>query len=30
MEGLPMWFLAVVIIMLIIYLVYALINPEKI
>ncbi|ARC13908.2 K(+)-transporting ATPase subunit F [Clostridioides difficile] len=24
-----MWFLAVVIIMLIIYLVYALINPEK-
>ncbi|AQU10035.1 TPA: K(+)-transporting ATPase subunit F [Clostridioides difficile] len=29
MEGLPMWFLAVVIIMLIIYLVYALINPEK-
>ncbi|WP_417246210.1 K(+)-transporting ATPase subunit F [Clostridioides difficile] len=29
MEGLPIWFLAVVIIMLIIYLVYALINPEK-
>ncbi|HBE8815762.1 TPA: K(+)-transporting ATPase subunit F [Clostridioides difficile] len=29
MERLPMWFLAVVIIMLIIYLVYALINPEK-
>ncbi|EII6835076.1 TPA: K(+)-transporting ATPase subunit F [Clostridioides difficile] len=29
MEGLPMWFMAVVIIMLIIYLVYALINPEK-
>ncbi|HBG0293018.1 K(+)-transporting ATPase subunit F [Clostridioides difficile] len=29
MEGLPMWFLAVVIIMLVIYLVYALINPEK-
>ncbi|MCC0644318.1 K(+)-transporting ATPase subunit F [Clostridioides sp. ZZV14-6105] len=29
MEGLPMWFLAVVIVMLIVYLVYALINPEK-
>ncbi|MCC0631162.1 K(+)-transporting ATPase subunit F [Clostridioides sp. ZZV15-6597] len=29
MEGLPMWFLAVIIVMLIVYLVYALINPEK-
>ncbi|MCC0761986.1 K(+)-transporting ATPase subunit F [Clostridioides sp. ES-W-0017-02] len=29
MEVLPMWFLAVVIVMLIVYLVYALINPEK-